>query len=36
MRHRNRRLATIAAAGAVLIAAVALGLTAMRGAIVYF
>ena len=36
MRHRNRRLATIAAAGAVLIAAVALGLTALRGAIVYF
>ncbi|WP_300543465.1 cytochrome c maturation protein CcmE [Maricaulis sp.] len=36
MRHRNRRLATVAAAGAVLIAAVALGLTAMRGAIVYF
>lgn len=36
MRHRNRRLATIAAAGIVLVAAVALGLTAMRGAIVYF
>ncbi len=36
MRHRNRRLATIAAAGIVLAAAVGLGLTAMRSAIVYF
>jgi cytochrome c-type biogenesis protein CcmE len=36
MRHRNRRLATIAAAGVVLAAAVGLGLAAMRGAIVYF
>ncbi len=36
MRHRNRRLATIALAGLVLVAAVGLGLTAMRGAIVYF
>lgn len=36
MRHRNRRLATIAAAGIVLVIAVGLGLTAMRSAIVYF
>ena len=34
MRHRNRRLATIAAAGAVLVAAVALGLFALRDALV--
>ncbi len=36
MRHRNRRLATIAAAGSVLIAAVALGLAAMQDAVVFF
>lgn len=36
MRHRNRRLATIAAAGAVLVAAVALGLFALRDAVVFF
>ena len=36
MHHRNRRLATIAVAGIVLAAAVGLGLTAMRSAIVYF
>ena len=36
MRHRNRRLATIAAAGTVFILAVALALFAMRGAIVFF
>jgi cytochrome c-type biogenesis protein CcmE len=36
MRHRNRRLATIAAAAAVLTLAVGLGLFAIRGAIVFF
>lgn len=36
MRHRNRRLATIAASAVVLIAAVALGLMAMRSAVVFF
>ncbi|MBR9826724.1 MAG: cytochrome c maturation protein CcmE [Alphaproteobacteria bacterium] len=36
MRHRNRRLATIAAAGSVLVAAVALGLFALQDAVVFF
>lgn len=36
MRHRNRRLATIVAAGTVLVAAVALALFAFRGAVVFF
>jgi cytochrome c-type biogenesis protein CcmE len=36
MRHRNRRLATIALAALVLVAAVALGLFAMRDAVVFF
>ena len=36
MRHRNRRLITIGAAAVVLVAAVALGLTAMRSGIVFF
>ncbi len=36
MRHRNRRLTTIAAAGAVLVAAIALGLFAFRDAVVFF
>jgi cytochrome c-type biogenesis protein CcmE len=36
MRHRNRRLATIAAAATVLALAVGLGLFAIRGAIVFF
>ncbi|MHA6288284.1 cytochrome c maturation protein CcmE [Maricaulis sp. CAU 1757] len=36
MRHRNRRLLTIAAAGLVLVAAVALALTALRSAVVFF
>jgi cytochrome c-type biogenesis protein CcmE len=36
MRHRNRRLATIGAAAIVLVAAVALGLTALRSAVVFF
>ncbi|WP_291844051.1 cytochrome c maturation protein CcmE [Maricaulis sp.] len=36
MRHRNRRLATIALAGIVLCIAVALGFTAVGSAIVYF
>ena len=36
MRHRNRRLATIAVAGAVLIGAVSLGAFAMKDALVYF
>lgn len=36
MRHRNRRLATIAVAGIILVAAVALGLFAMRDAVVFF
>lgn len=36
MRHRNRRLTTLAAAGAVLIAAIALGLFAFRDAVVFF
>ncbi len=36
MRHRNRRLATIAASATVLVAAVALGLIAMRSAVVFF
>jgi len=36
MRHRNRRLATIAAAGIILSAAVALGFFAVGSALVYF
>lgn len=36
MRHRNRRLATIAVAAIVLAAAVALGLFALRDAVVFF
>ena len=36
MRHRNRRLATIAVAGIVLSVAVILGFTAVGSAIVYF
>ncbi|WP_339746906.1 cytochrome c maturation protein CcmE [uncultured Maricaulis sp.] len=36
MRHRNRRLATIAVAGIVLAAAVSLGLFALRDAVVFF
>ncbi|WP_417483342.1 cytochrome c maturation protein CcmE [Maricaulis sp.] len=36
MRHRNRRLATIALAALVLVAAVSLGLFAMRDAVVFF
>lgn len=36
MRHRNRRLATIAASATVLVAAVSLGLMALRSAVVFF
>jgi cytochrome c-type biogenesis protein CcmE len=36
MRHRNRRLATIAVSAVVLIAAVGLGLFALRSAVVFF
>ena len=36
MRHRNRRLATVVAAGVVLVAAIALGLFAFQGAVVFF
>lgn len=36
MRHRNRRLATIAVAGIVLAAAVALALFAFRSSVVFF
>ncbi|MEC9249760.1 MAG: cytochrome c maturation protein CcmE [Pseudomonadota bacterium] len=36
MRHRNRRLATIAVAGAVLVGAVALAMFAMKDALIYF
>jgi cytochrome c-type biogenesis protein CcmE len=36
MRHRNRRLATIAVSAVVLIAAVSLGLFALRSAVVFF
>ncbi|WP_339738988.1 cytochrome c maturation protein CcmE [uncultured Maricaulis sp.] len=36
MRHRNRRLATIALSALVLVAAVALGLFALRDAVVFF
>jgi cytochrome c-type biogenesis protein CcmE len=36
MRHRNRRLATIALAGFVLASAIGLGLFALRDAVVFF
>ncbi len=36
MRHRNRRLATIAASAIVLVVAVGLGLMALRSAVVFF
>ena len=36
MRHRNRRLATIAVAGAVLAGAIALAMFAMKDALIYF
>ncbi|MBO6797125.1 cytochrome c maturation protein CcmE [Maricaulis sp.] len=36
MRHRNRRLATIAVAGVVLAGAIALAMFAMKDALVYF
>ncbi|MGK0266484.1 MAG: cytochrome c-type biogenesis protein CcmE [Maricaulis sp.] len=36
MRHRNRRLATIAVAAIILTAAVALGLFALRDSVVFF
>ncbi|MBO6730833.1 MAG: cytochrome c maturation protein CcmE [Maricaulis sp.] len=36
MRHRNRRLATIAVAGAVLVGAIALAMFAMKDALIYF
>ena len=36
MRHRNRRLATLAAAGTVFIAAIALALVALQDAMVFF
>jgi len=36
MRHRNRRLATIAASAIVLVVAVGLGLLALRSAVVFF
>jgi len=36
MRHRNRRLATIALSAVILVAAVALGLFALRDSVVFF